>query len=198
MKLVTSLTSPYGRKARAVALERGCALDIVEDTPMTEAAAAPRWNPLGKVPILLLDDGTILYDSPVVCEAIDAHDGRPTLLPTSGPARFAVLRDQALGDGIIDAAFAVVIERRRPDAQRSPYWVDRWIAVIRRALDDLEGRISGRADAVDLGTLTWACALGYLDFRHADLAWRDGRPALAGWFEAISARESLAETVPAD
>lgn len=202
VKLHTSPASPFGRKVMVVLHETG-QLERVERrdaslTPLAPDPAVVAANPLGKIPCLELDDGTALFDSRVICEYLDGlHDG-PRLLPEAGPDRFRVLCLQALGDGILDAAVGLRYETfLRPESLRWPDWIAAQKLKITRALDRLEQETSGLAGRIDLGTLTIACALGYLDFRFAAERWRDGRPQLASWYERIAARPSLLATEPA-
>ena len=158
-------------------------------------------NPLGKVPALLTDEGALLCDSPLICAYLDSrHDG-PRLIPPEGPERWQALNLQALGDGILDAAVARLVEMRmRPAERRWDSWLTRQSAKISRTLDLLEGRAG--SDGLDgpptLGSITVACALGYLDFRFADDHWREGRPALTAWYETFSQRPAMQATVPKD
>lgn len=198
MKLRYSTTSPFARKCLAVAHEAG--LDKRIETVLTNAWAAdtdlPRDNPLCKVPALITDGGEALYDSPVICEYLDSlHDGRK-LFPPSGGERWRQLRLQALADGILDAAVQVRIETAtRPESARWPAWADRQQAAIARACDALEQECAGWGEEFLIGQISAACALGYLDLRKiAD--WRAGRATLAAWFQKVSARPSLALTVP--
>lgn len=198
MKLFASNTSPFVRKVRVVLREKGAeglvTEEIVaarEDPPALHAA-----NPLGKIPALILDDGMALFDSPVICEYLDTTLPGPSLLPASGPERWKVLRLQATADGILDAGVASIYEAMRPEGERSPAAVERWRKSIIRALDFLDLEAGASFASLDLGLIAVGCALGYLDFRFPDLAWRDTRPALASHFEALSARRSFKETMP--
>ncbi len=198
MRLLFSPTSPYVRKVRATAIEKGLEASIAlqpADVFGDEATVAP-INPLRKVPALILDSGEALYDSPVICEYLDSLAPEPALLPPGGPARWSVLRTQALADGIADAGFNIVMERRRPESQRSDEWQGRWRAAILRAATALDQEAQGWDAAVDLGRIAVACALGYVDFRLAEIDWRAGNAALAAWFAEISSRPSLAGTAP--
>ena len=134
MKLAFSAASPYVRKVTACAIKRGIN-DKVERMKIgtTDPALLP-LNPLSKVPTLVLDDGTSLYDSPVICEYLDALGEGPRLLPAEGEARWQALRLQALADGVLDAAFSVVMELRRPESERSADWIGRWRTAISRAV----------------------------------------------------------------
>ncbi|MCW5699571.1 MAG: glutathione S-transferase C-terminal domain-containing protein, partial [Rhodospirillales bacterium] len=118
--------------------------------------------------------------------------------PPAGGARWTALRRQALADGIIDAAVLRLLESRRPAELQSQPWTDRQVAVVDRGLDALEDEADSLGDTITIGHIAIACALGYLDFRYPDDGWRDGRPMLSRWFEAMSARRSVHETVPYD
>ncbi len=200
MKLHYSATSPYVRKVVVVAAETGLSDRIEWVTPATAGAVAiGTVNPLAKVPALVTDDGVILYDSPVICEYLDSlHDGEK-MFPAAGDARWTALRLQALGDGALDAGLLIVMEgRRENEAERSAGFVDFQKRKIASALDALEAEASSFGGGPDIGTITVGCALGYVDFRLGDLAWRSTRPALAAWFEGQSTRPAMAASVPRD
>jgi glutathione S-transferase len=203
MKLHYNVASPYVRKVMAVAIETGlrARLEVVprKMSPVNPDAELSRDNPLGKVPCLVADDGTVLYDSRVVCEYLDGlHDG-PKMFPPAGPARWEALRRQAEGDGILDAAVLARYETfLRPEERRWPDWIAGQKTKIAHALDALEGETGSFGSAVDIGTITIGCALGYLDFRYAADDWRRGRPKLAAWHDSFAKRPSMAETAPAE
>ena len=199
MKLYFASASPYVRKVRVLAIETGLADRIelvkVTITPVGPDADLCAENPIGKIPTLARDDGGALYDSRVICEYLDTlHDGA-RMFPAHGEARWTALRKQALADGILDAAVNVRYEMfLRPESLRWSGWVDGQMGKVRRSLDELEREPLG--ETVDIGTVSTACALGYLDFRFADEGWRDSRPKLAAWFEMFSTRPSMSETRP--
>jgi glutathione S-transferase len=201
MLLHTSPASPFGRKVAVVLHETGLWPKVERRdaslTPLAPDEAVCAANPLGKIPCLELDEGGVLYDSRVICEYLDGlHDG-PKLFPESGPARFEALRLQALADGMLDTAVGLRYETfLRPEALRWSDWIVAQKAKITRALDRLESECAGFARRIDIGTLTVACTLGYLDFRFAADRWREGRPKLAAWYEEISERPSLVATRP--
>ena len=198
MKLYWSPASPYARKVRATAREKGLADRIEEVTVETsqDPAGLIAANPLGKVPALALDDGTTLFDSPVICAWLDAQGDGPALVPAAGPDRYRVLRAEALADGIMDLAVGLIMERRKPEDERSPTTAARWRGQLSRALDAVPGEVAVLPEDLTLGHLALAVALAYVEFRHPDIAWRDGRPELTTWFEALATRPSLAETAP--
>ena len=201
MRLLSSPTSPYARKVRMTVLEKGLAdrVAIEPGVPMgtaDEAAAVRRVNPLGKIPALVLDTGEALYDSPVICEYLDAIGTGPALLPASGTGRWTALRLQALGDGVADAAVNIVMEHRRAEALRSSEWLDRWTRAIHGAADALEEALAAGPLAADLGAIAIAAAFGYVDFRLPQIDWRAGRPRLTAAFADLAARPSFVATAP--
>lgn len=200
MKLHYSPTSPYVRKALVLALETGLGdrLERVGHTPspIGADAALNQANPLGKIPALETDDGQVLYDSPVVCEYLDSlHDGQ-RLFP-AGAERWDALRRQALADGILDASVLVRYETwLRPETLRWNEWVSGQRSKIERSLDALERDIARWRERLDIGVITTACALGYLDFRFHDLDWRSRCPQLAAWYAEFGQRPSMTQTAP--
>ena len=197
MKLYFSHASPYARKVRMTALEVG----LLDKTTLevTDAWSATRGlpddNPLCKVPTLVLDDGSALFDSPVICEYLD-HLGGGGLFPPAGPARWQALRLQALADGLCDAAVSRRLEGMRPENLRSEAWITRQTTAMVRACDALEAWAGELAGPVTIGSLAVATALGYLDLRFAEDGWRTNRPKLAAWFETAAQRPSFQATKP--
>ena len=198
MRLISSPTSPYARKVRMVALEKGLMerITLVTLNPLNDIAALAPVNPLGKVPALVLDSGEAIYDSLVICEYLDQLDGRPTLVPANGTARFQALTLHALAQGITDAALNIVMERRRQAEQQSPFWQERWQSAIRRGLENLDGQPRLRTDEWDLAKIATACALGYLEFRLPDLLWPERTGILQAWWDKAKSRQSFVETSP--
>jgi len=199
MKLRSSPSSPFGRKVKLSAMILGV-IDKIEVTRSnTQDPADPitTENPLGKIPALVLDDGTCLYDSRVICEYLDGLAGGGKLFP-AGEARWQALTVQALCDGILDAAILQVYEGRfRPDEKRHEPWVERQQDKVTRALDWLEANTPATGSA-NIGDICLACVLGYLDFRFGD-GWRTGRPNLVAWLDAFAAANpAYAETMPGD
>lgn len=199
MKLRYSPTSPYVRKVMITAIETGqeAVLERVPTNPWDPETDLPKDNPLGKVPALVVDEGLTLFDSPVICEYLCSRVGA-SLLPKAGFDRWRVLRLQALGDGILDAAVTRLLETRRPEELQKPDWIERQKRTIARAADSLDEAANDWGDELTLGQITAGAALGYLDFRFADDGWREGRPVLAGWYERFAQRPSMKDTVPAD
>jgi glutathione S-transferase len=202
MRLLTSPLSPFGRKVRIAAAMTGV-LDRIRiehvDTSALRNERLSRENPLSKIPVLRLDDGTRLFDSRVICEYLDSLAPGPCLFPRTGPARFQTLTLGALGDGIIEAALLVASERRfRSEDKWVPSWIDRQQLKIDGALRHLEADPPRWEASPDYGHLTVAVALGYLDLRQQG-AWRETSPRLAAWLALFEdAVPAYGATRPAD
>jgi glutathione S-transferase len=198
MKLFFSPTSPYVRKVRVTAIEKGLGGRITlvpcnAHDPGPDLLAA---NPLARIPTLVPDGGQPLFDSPVICEWLDAVGEGPALIPANLEERWTVLRGQALADGVLDDAVAMVMERRRTTGDPSPETEAVRLAAIRRALAWLEARPELVAGPLTLAHIAIGCALGYLDFRLPELAWRSGHGGLAGWYQGFAQRPAMLATVP--
>jgi glutathione S-transferase len=196
MKLRYSPASPFVRKVLVQAMETGLAARIEQVPTVTSdpASGLVKENPLGKIPSLTLDDGSALYDSPVICEYLDSlHDGA-RMFPAAGPARWTALRRQALADGMMDAAVGRRVESLRPDNEKSPSGMEAQRAKVSAGLDALEAEVDQFGNGLDIGLIAIGCALGYLDLRFAAEDWRKGHPKLARWFEAFSNRPSMKAT----
>lgn len=197
MKLYYAETSPYARKVRVTILEKGLQdqVALAHANPFEETAALTAINPLGKVPALALADGASLYDSRVVCRYLNSLAPAPELYP-GGADGWRVARTEAMADGMLDALFALVMERRRPEAQQSPIWAARWMSAFFRACDEALNAPPAPTGPVTMAHIGLGAALGYADFRTPDLDWRDGRPALADWSAAFAERPSMQATRP--
>ena len=203
MKLYLNPASPYVRKVLVVAHETGL-IDRLEIASLALSPVVPVTmliadNPLGKIPALRLHDGTTLFDSRVICEYLDTLHGGPRLFPQEGTERWTALVHQAAADGILDAAVLTRYETvLRPEPLRWVDWIDNQKEKFRRALERLEQDAGAFGDRLDIGTVSVGCALGYLDFRYPEEAWRDRHVALADWFERFSQRDSMLASTPAD
>lgn len=197
MKLRYSPTSPYVRKVVITAIETGqdAVIEYIPTKPWDPETDLHKDNPLGKVPALFIDEGLTLFDSPVICEYLCSRVGAP-LIPKGGFDRWSVLRLQALGDGILDAAVLRLLEGKRPEEIQKPDWIARQKQVIGRGLDSLEEAVGDWGAELTLGQVTAGAALGYVDFRFPGDKWRNDRPALAGWYEVFARRPSMSQTVP--
>jgi glutathione S-transferase len=200
VKIFYSAASPFVRKCLVVADELGLSERLerlpAAASPVNRDATIVAKNPLGKVPTLIADDGAVLYDSRVICEYLDElSDGR--MIPRRGPQRWRVLVDQSLADGISDAAVLARYETAlRPEPLRWSDWASGQLDKVTSALAELETRAVDFGDRVDVGTIAFGCALGYLDYRFASLAWRDRHPNSAAWFEWFGGRDSMVATRP--
>lgn len=202
MTLFHNPASPFVRKVMVLLHETGqlnrVALHASQLTPVSPDAALNQDNPLGKIPALRLADGQVLYDSRVILDYLDQqHVGNP-LIPRDGSARWRRLTLAALADGIMDASVLVRYELAlRAPEKHWEQWLDGQRDKIRRALAVLEAEaIAELASHFDVAAISVACALGYLDFRHPDLEWRQEQPKLAAWYLEVSQRPSMLATRP--
>lgn len=188
--------SPFGRKVRIAADILGQTDNITIEKTDTNDPADPvrRQNPIGKIPVLILEDGTTLFDSRVILEYLDHRAGGDRIIPREADARFSALRLQALCDGILDASILRIYETRfRPAERREPKWLDYQIDKVTRALAALEGEPPPIDATPNVGQIALACALGYLDLRFE--GWRSGHPRLVAWLDAFAAHvPSFAQT----
>lgn len=200
MKLYTSPTSPFARKILILIAESGLAgqVEIIETrgAPVGEPPALAKDNPLGKIPTLILGDGTALYDSRVITRYLDDLSGAG-LYPTDA-RQWPVLTLEALADGMNDAAVLMSYERMmRPEAHRWSDWIEGQWAKVDRALTMLEARGTAQLEGpLDIGQIALGAALGYLDLRHGARNWREGRPQIAAWFATFDARPSMRQSAP--
>ena len=163
--------------------------------PTTDAALVPA-NPLSKVPTLVLDDGKTLFDSPVICEYLDSLGSAKPLFPAAGPARWASLRQQALGDGILDASQPRRREIALPQDEGRIGYIQLQQGKVKHSLDDLEKDAANLSKLDTIGEIAIACALGYLDFRFANEPWRPGHPKLEAWYASVVNMPALVKTAP--
>lgn len=202
MKLIVSLTSPYARKARIVLAEKKLDYELVVDNPWQPESLVSRFNPLGKVPVLLLDDDTAVFDSRVIVEYLDSMTPNNRLIPAPGRERILVKRWEALADGILDAAVTAFLENKRGKNEKSKTWADRQIgkvaAALKAAAQELGEQPWCHGTNLTLADVAMGCALGYLDFRFAEMNWRDEHRGLAKLQEKLMQRPSFVDTVPVD
>lgn len=202
MKLWYSNTSPFVRKVLILAHER----ELFDKIELLNAAAnvldpdkgVITTNPTGKIPALVLEDETVLFDSRVICDYLDSiHDGK-RLTPRSGKKRFEVMTLEALGDAIMDASVANRYETfLRPEEKRWDKWSEGQMFKVNNGLDRIEENwLKSLGRVPNMGSISVACALGYLDFRYPDLNWRKGRKGLARWFKRFEQRDSYIATRP--
>ena len=196
MKLAYSPASPYVRKVMACAIARGIADKIEKWTIGTTDPALLPVNPLSKVPSLVTDDGVSLFDSPVICEYLDSIGSAAKLFPPPGPARWTALRQEALGDGIMDASQPRRRELALPQAEGRAGFIALQRGKVERAGAVLEAEADKLGALTTIGEITIGCALGYLDFRFGNEPWRPGHPKLTAWYTKVLALKPLAETTP--
>ena len=201
MKLLVSLLSPYGRKVRIVLAEKriDCDLELVDVTPAETPLNA--HNPLGKIPTLLLDDGMALYDSRVIVEFLDNVSPIGRLIPEGNRERVAVLRWEALADGVLDAGALLRLETLRPKKEQSAAWMERQRGKVERGLAEMAQDLGERDwchnERYTLADIALGCSLGWLAFRHPAFDWRGKYANLARHYDKLSERPAFAETAPA-
>jgi glutathione S-transferase len=192
MRLRWSPASPFTRKVVVAASELGL-LEQIECVLTLVAERSPDFledNPLAKIPVLICEDGTRLFESRVICEYLDSLRPSPQLFPPIGPARWEALRQQALADGLMDAALLIRYEERRDSSLQSASWISDQMGRVNRVLEKMESEELG-ADRPTIGPIAIAVALSYLDFRFLTLDWRTTHKRLAAWYAAFSKRPSM-------
>ena len=202
MKLLGTNTSPYVRKVRLVLLEKNIPHTYIVDAPNDPGSQVARVNPLGRIPALILDDETCVYDSTVIAEYVDTLNDTPKLIPRHEPlARMRVKRWEALADGIMDSAIVVRNERTRPSEKQETEIIAQHSEAVRRALAQAARQLGKQewceGNAITLADLALASALVYLDLRLPELGWRALHPELAAWFARMNDRPSMRATLAA-
>ena len=199
MKLVGSRTSPYVRKVRVILAERNLPYEFIEESAWTAETTVPRYNPLNKVPALVMDDGESIFDSRVITEYLDAISGG-TLLPKDAAARAKVRRGEALGDGIADAGITAFLERKREAARQDPAWIARQLSKVQAGIDAVASHLGQGAHLggaqMNMADIACACALFWAEFRMPELDWRGKHANLKAWAQRMEARPSFASTRP--
>ncbi len=199
LTLRSSPASPFVRKIRIAAavlgLEREIAIELADT--MSASDTVRQQNPLGKIPALVLEDGSVLFDSRVILDYLDHRAGGGKIVPKDANARFAALRLQALADGLMDASILLIYEGRwRPAEKHEPKWIDHQAGKVTRALAALEAAPPGLDTPPNMGQIALACALGYRDFRFEG-TWRKDHPRLVAWLDQFAARvPAFAATKP--
>jgi glutathione S-transferase len=200
MKLVTSLTSPYGRKARIVLHEKKIPFQLQVENPWLPDTPVAGFNPLGKVPVLVLEDGVSVFDSRVIVEYLDTLTPVAHLIPREAKTRMMVRGVEALADGTTDAAVAAMLEKKRPADKQDGDWIALQEKALHRGLAALAEALGEKAlflgTAMTLADIATGCALGYLDLRFAHIDWRAQYPNLAQLAARLAERASFKDTVP--
>jgi len=200
MKLIIATPSPFARKARVALLEKDIAFHTIVDNPWLRGARAHAYNPLGKIPILMLDDGRVLHDSKVIVDYVDTLGRAPQLIPSELGPRIEHKQLEALADGVCDAVVLTVLELTRPAAAQSADWLARQRSKIEAGVAQCE-QLIGQQDwfvgaRFGLADICVGCMLGYLDLRLPDFDWRKRSPKLTAFFSRIAARPSFSATAP--
>jgi glutathione S-transferase len=195
MKLVGSKTSPYVRKIRVLLAEKQLPFEFLEESAWNADTTVPKYNPLNKVPALVLDDGESIYDSAVISEYVDTLGGKP-FIPQAARDRARVRRDEALGDGIADAGIAIFLERKREGARQDPAWIARQADKVNAGIAALAKSVASRPRGeLTLGDIACGCALFWLEFRLPEFRWREDA-GLRAWAEGLEGRASFSSTRP--
>ena len=198
MRLIYTPSSPFARKVCVTAHEKHlfAQIELEPCSAFAELERVQQVNPIGKIPVLILDDGTPLYDSTVICDYLDEMGGGDSLTPVSGIPHWLARRAQALADDTLTIAVALTMEYRRPEDQRSASSIDRAHQQLAMSLAKMDEQSVQFSNTLCMVQIAFGCVLGYLDFRHADIAWRQKHPQLLAWFTQFLQRPSMLATVP--
>ena len=200
MKLIGTPGSPYTRKVRVVLAEKRIDYEFVIDAPASPVTQVPNYNPLGKVPVLIIDDDTTVFDSRVIVEYLDQASPVAKLIPEDTRPRIQVRRWEALADGCTDAVVAIVMEGRRPAEQQSADWIARQQLKVDRALKVMATELGSKnwcsGEFFNLSDIAVGCCLGFVDLRLSDLPWRRAYPNLGRLSDKLARRPSFRDTVP--
>lgn len=202
MKLLYTVNSPYARKVRVVAAEKHVEIETEEVNLSDSDCIVKQYNPLGKIPVLILDDGDSLYDSCVIAEYLDNRTPLAHLIPQNQGAKIWVRRWEALADGVCDAAIAVILENRKSEMMKDVSNISKQMAKVTRGLETLNLDLTNKKWCVEetfsLADIAVGCLLGYLDLRFEDLNWRSQYPNLAKHFILMQKRSSFKDTSPVE
>lgn len=195
MKLLYTKRSPYARKARILAVEKGIELDLIDEDLTNKSQQLLVSNPVGKIPTLILDDGTCLCDSPLICEYLDDLVPQPRFVPTEPRQRLAVLNLAAIADGMMDITVSAYMEKVRHPQDFAVKFVEAQYSAIERLLGYFELHID-EIKNWNLGSVGVLSSLGYLNFRLGELYRKEKYPNLDRWYQELSARPGVKETAP--
>jgi glutathione S-transferase len=200
LELISATPSPYARKVRIALAEKGIPFELRTEVPWDSTTATPRYNPLEKLPVLILQDGSSVYESRFILEYLEAKYPTPPMLPDDIDGKLAARHVEVLADGVCDACVLLFWERHRPVEQQSQEWmarqqrkVDGGLAALARIAADRAFVIGDRFGLADIVTGT---VLGYLSVRFAELPWRERHPNLAALSDRLEQRESFRNSVP--
>jgi glutathione S-transferase len=205
MQLVGSLTSPFVRKIRIQLIEKNLPYSFLEDIPWTSNTQVGKLNPLGKVPVLVDENGNIWFDSPVIAEFLETLETRVRLIPIKSSAAVEVRQLEALADGICEAGAAIFLERKRPPELQSQAWIDRQQEKISKGISALDAHYSKalaaghewlHASGFSIADIAAGAVLEWLDFRMPEIAWAETYPGLNALVKKLNSRDSFKETIP--
>lgn len=200
MKLISATPSPYARKVRIALAEKGIPFELVTEVPWDRSTATPKYNPLEKLPVLILEDGSGIYESSYILQWLEAKYPQVPLLPQDVDGKLAARQLEVLSDGVCDAVVLTFFERRRGAQAQSSEWLGRQRRKIEGGVRELARRIGNRTSAVghefSLGDIAVGSMLTYLRVRFADFEWFDLYPNLAAYSERLEQRPSFANTRP--
>ena len=195
MKLLYTPRSPYARKVRVIAIEKGIELELVGEDLVNKSPGLLKANPLGKIPALILDDGQSVFDSPVICEYLDSFKAKPALIPKDPRRRLAVLTLAAAADGLMDVTVAMFMEKTRHPKDFNAAFIAANEAAVKRCFAYFDGNPE-QFNELNIASIGLASAIGYLNFRMPRLWSSADHPRLARWYEEFSRRSSMRETIP--
>jgi glutathione S-transferase len=200
LKLISATPSPYARKVRIALAEKGLPFELMTEVPWDRTTSTPKYNPLEKLPVLILEDGSSVYESSFILQYLELKYPQPPLLPGNVDGVIAARRLEVLCDGICDAVVLSFFEKMRPAEGRSQHWLDRQRRKIEGGVREMARLVGDRTFAVEnefsLGDIAVGTALGYLLVRFPEFDWRSQYPDLAAFSARIEARPSFADTVP--
>lgn len=201
MKLLSATPSPYARKVRIALAEKGLPFELITEVPWNDDASTPAYNPLEKLPVLILDDGTTVYDSPFILEWLEIRHPEPPLFPSDPDERLAARQLEVLADGVCDAVVLILFERMRQKAHRSAPWIARQRRKVEGGLGEIarlapaEGFCVG--DRFSLADIAVGTVLAYCTLRLPENDWRAAHPRLGALHDRLAARPSFRDTEPA-
>jgi len=200
MKLIGSNTSPFARKVRIFAAEKRIDYEMELASVFSPDSKVPAFNPLGKIPALVLDDGSTLFDSRVIVEFLDTVSPIGKLIPANSRDRIDVKRWEAIADGVLDAGVLARLENARKAGEKSQAWIDRQMGKLSRGLEAMDGQLGDKpwcsGSAFSLADIAVGACLGWLDFRYAALGWKNQYPNLSRHLEKLNERPSFIDTAP--
>lgn len=200
MKLIASLGSPYVRKVRVVMAEKKIECELVLEDVWSKTTTIQQINPLGKVPCLVMDDGSAMFDSSVIVDYLNTLTPVGKLIPTNGRGRAEVRCWEALANGMLDAGVAVRLEKLRPEALQSQEWIERQWKKVHAAIKAMDAGLGDKPYCAgiqySLADIAVGCALLWLDFRFPELNWREDYPRLSVLIDKLSERQSFKDTMP--